>query len=133
MSILPMVIAFTVGAISGALLLIFIAHWDTIARAWRRRRAELRVWWSRNYGEYRRLERQAVPDGTLVRLVCREHCSFPATQHEGVWYTSWTPRRMNDIDTVDDYRLSRDPEGNGEATYATRGSFEVVEPEPKSR
>jgi hypothetical protein len=33
---------------------------------------------------------------------------------------------MKDIDAPDDYKLSRDPEGNGEATFATREAFEVV-------
>lgn len=72
-----------------------------------------------------RAERRALPDGTRVRLVCK--CSgYGEHGHEGIWTTSWTPRRMGELfdDTVDDYKLTR--EGDGEETYATREAMEVV-------
>jgi hypothetical protein len=65
----------------------------------------------------------ALPDGTRVRLVCE--CSRSRHTHDGVWVTSWTPRRQNDADTVDDYELTR--ESDGETTYATRGVLEPIE------
>lgn len=108
--------AFATGSLSGG--------WRTIRRGWARRRASLREWYSRRFGEYARLERAALPDGTRVRLVCGSGCGF--REHDGVWFTSWTPRRLNDIDAPDDYKLSRDPEGNGEATFAMREVLEVV-------
>jgi hypothetical protein len=67
------------------------------------------------------MERTALPDGTRVRLVCK--CQGFST-HEGVWVTSWTPRRTDNIEGPDDYLLTR--EGDGHTTYATRGALEVV-------
>lgn len=84
----------------------------------------IREWWSKNFGDYAQRERAALPDGTRVRLACRDGtCSFP--DHSGVWLTSWTPRRSGDIDDPDDYRLTR--ESDGEVTYATRAAIEVVD------
>jgi hypothetical protein len=78
-------------------------------------------WWRRRFGDYAKRERQALPDGTRVRLVCGPRCSG---EHGGVWTTSWTPRRSKDMDDPDDYRLTR--EGDGETTYAHRNAIEVV-------
>jgi len=88
-------------------------------------RALLRRWRPVARARHRLAERLALPDGTRVRLTCR--CSGWGTRgHDGVWRTSWTPRRMGMLvdDVVDDYRLTR--EGDGEETYATRGVLEVV-------
>jgi hypothetical protein len=84
-------------------------------------------WWqrlfSRRVREHLRREAAALPDGTRVRLVCQ--CS--RRDHAGVWTTSWTPRRLDDIDVCDDYMLTR--ESDGESTYATRGAIEPVQGE----
>lgn len=83
----------------------------------------LREWWRRTFGDYARAERVALPDGTRVRLVCGGgRCTFK--DHEGVWRTSWTPRRMHDVDGPDDYMLTR--EGDGETTYAARDAVEPI-------
>lgn len=83
----------------------------------------IRDWWRRRYGDYARLERAALVDGTRVRLICGPpRCTFG--KHDGVWITSWTPRRMNDIDAPDDYRLTR--ESDGETTYAKRDAIQPV-------
>lgn len=89
---------------------------------WGQLRAQLREAWSRRFGEYARLERAALPDGTRVRLVCGPGCGF--RHHEGVWTTSWTPRRLNDIGAPDDYKLVR--ETDGETTFAHRSAIEPV-------
>lgn len=85
-------------------------------------------WWERIFSkrvrEYVRLERRALPDGTRVVLICnRSKCRF--THHDGVWVTSWTPRRTGDIDDPDDYRLTR--ERDGETTYALRNAIYPLE------
>jgi hypothetical protein len=80
----------------------------------------LRNWLRRHFGDYARRERAALPDGTRVRLTCK--CSR-FERHDGVWITSWTPRRNKNMDDPDDYLLTR--EGDGATTYATR---EVIEP-----
>jgi hypothetical protein len=70
----------------------------------------------RRFGDYARTERAALADGTRVRLLC-DH-----DHHKGVWRTSWTPRRLNDVEAPDDYQLTR--ESDGKTTYATRGAIE---------
>jgi hypothetical protein len=83
--------------------------------------SKIRIWWRRRFGDYARASRAALPDGTRVRLVCGPAgCSFAV--HDGVWRTSWTPRRLDDVDAPDDYRLQR--EGDGEVTYAHRSAIE---------
>jgi hypothetical protein len=84
----------------------------------------IRTWWRLRFGRYARLERTALPDGTRVRLTCK--CKSFAKEHEGVWVTSWTPRRLNDVDAPDDYRLTR--ESDGETAYASRNVLEPVGP-----
>jgi len=70
-----------------------------------------------------RLEREALPDGSRVRLVCK--CPHRVDgSHDGVWTTSYTPRRTKVLDDPDDYRLVR--EGDGATTYAHREALEVV-------
>jgi hypothetical protein len=83
-----------------------------------------RPWWWRLSAEWRdyvRRERAALPDGTRVRLVCL--CS---RDHGVIWLTSWTPRRMRDINDVDDYRLTSETDPN-DTTFAVRDVLEVVE------
>ena len=82
-------------------------------------------WWRRRFGDYARLERKALPDGTRVRLTCGPKCGFG--DHAGIWVTSWTPRRTNEIDAPDDYRLTR--EGDGQQTFARRDAIETVSSE----
>jgi hypothetical protein len=87
------------------------------------RRSELRKWWRMRFGDYAHEARRALPDGTRVRLVCKNtRCGFH--DHEGIWITSWTPRRNGDPDDPDDYRLTR--EGDGETAFAVRSALEVV-------
>lgn len=83
----------------------------------------LRTWWRKRFGDYAKLERRALPDGTRVRLVCGPACGFRG--HGGVWLTSWTPRRMNSLDDPDDYKLTR--ESDGETTFAKRDAIEPTE------
>jgi hypothetical protein len=82
----------------------------------------LREWWRRHFGDYAKMERKALPDGTRVRLACQPNCGY--SDHRGIWVTSWNPRRQNDIDAPDDYLLVR--EGDGERTYAKRDATEPV-------
>ena len=78
-------------------------------------------WWlSPRLRAFRRRERAALPDGTRVRL----SCGCPGREHDGVWLTSWTPRRTGFLDDPDDYQLER--EGDGRTTYATRGALVLV-------
>jgi hypothetical protein len=86
------------------------------------RPVSLRSWWSRHVGEHARRERASLPDGTRVRLVCGEACRF--RDHSGIWLTSWTPRRTGCIDDPDDYKLTR--ESDGETTFAARDAIEPV-------
>lgn len=84
-----------------------------------------RPWWWWLFAEWRayvRREQAALPDGTRVRLVC----SCQGRDHEGIWVTSWTPRRMRDHTDVDDYLLTR--ETDAQTTYAARDALEVVGP-----
>ena len=100
---------FVLGFISAALL-------DLIRFLWRKLRPRLTYW---------RLERAALPDGTRVRLECGHGCGFK--DHEGVWVTSWTPRRFTDARRYyepDDYRLTR--ESDGETTFARQNVLVVV-------
>lgn len=76
----------------------------------------------RDHRQHAIRERTALPDGTRVRLICGPCCSF--RHHDGVWLTSWTPRRMNDIGAPDDYKLTR--ESDGQETFATRSAIEPV-------
>lgn len=81
-------------------------------------------WWSRHFGDYARRLRQALPDGTRVRLICPRTCKF--ADHTSAWVTSWTPRRTGFIDDSDDYLLVR--EGDGERTFARRDVVDGVGP-----
>jgi hypothetical protein len=83
----------------------------------------VRNWWRRRFGDYARLERRALPDGTRVHLVCGPRCRF--ADHGGTWVTSWTPRRTGNLDDPDDYRLTR--EGDGQTTFAHRDAIEPLE------
>ena len=59
-----------------------------------------------------------------MRLVCGcSRCTLK--EHDGVWTTSWTPRRLQDTTAPNDYRLTR--ETDGETTYATRDAIAPVE------
>jgi hypothetical protein len=84
--------------------------------------ARLREWWRRRFGDYAHRERIALPDGTRVVLTCGPNCTF--SEHDGVWVTSWTPRRSGDLDDPDDYRLTR--EGDLHTTFARRDAIAPV-------
>lgn len=107
--------------------LVALAKWWRRAARYNPRPTELR-WWHWLFfaavREYRTLEKGALPDGTRVRLVC-DKLGCNRRVHEGVWVTSWTPRRNNRIDDPDDYRLAR--EDDGYTTYATRGAINPVD------
>jgi len=93
----------------------------------RRARIERRDYWAQWWRQWRlrRAARAALPDGTRVRLVCKDTgCTY--RDHGGIWVTSWTPLRNGNPDDPDDYRLTR--EGDGEVTFATRGAIEPVGP-----
>lgn len=100
----------------------FASHFEVIVRVpnpWAWALGQWRTFWARR--AYRRMAARALPDGTRVRLTCQ--CSRARHAHNGVWTTSWTPRRVS-WDSPDDYLLTR--EGDGETTYATRGVLELV-------
>lgn len=105
MKILLYVIVFVLGFVVGEVVTSAVRRrWPR--HPWARLRGHVREGWSRRFGDYARRERAALPDGTRVRLVCGPGCQFK--NHDGVWTTSWTPRRNNDIDDPDDYRLTRE-------------------------
>lgn len=91
---------------------------------WRKRMA-FAEWWSRTFGDYAKAEREALPDGTRVRLTCAGWCGRVGDDaHAGIWVTSWTPRRTGFYDDPDDYQLER--EGDGKVTFAHRNAIEPV-------
>jgi len=54
---------------------------------------------------------------------------MPTEREYGIWVTSWTPRRSGDIDDPDDYRLTR--ESDGDITFATRNAIHPVSEKAK--
>ena len=91
-------------------------------------RSRLHHWWrlltSSLYMEFCRREREALPEGARVRLLCE--CKDCALAPNAIWRASWTPRRLHDIGGPDDYQLTR--ESDGKVLYAHREDLELVHP-----